>query len=68
MYKPNNREELNAMYSFLPINAFGADRKSEKTGNELKTSDHVVVWLDELRSNPVFPVDSTFLVCLYRQI
>lgn len=68
MYKPNNRKELKAMHSFLPLNAFGADRKSEKNGIESKTLDHVVVWLDELRSDPMLPVDNTFLVCLYRQI
>ncbi len=69
MYKPNNREELQSMLSST-FKSLRSQKKAEKVNpqmtDELDFPVHNVVWMDELRSNPILPVDSTFLVCLYR--
>ena len=68
MYNPNNREEIKAMQGILPFNAFGIDRKRVKIDTVIKPTDakHTAVWMDTLRENPMLPVDSAFLVRLYR--
>ena len=73
MYTPNTREELKAMQNIMPISAFGAFRTAKKAervktsaAHKLSISEHDVAWLEELRSRSVLPVESTFLVRLYR--
>lgn len=70
MYNPNTREELMTMQRFMPISALEALRtaKNANADTVIEPSSPVrnVVWMDELRSNPMLPVDSAFLVCLYR--
>ncbi len=73
MYTPNTREEIEAMQNIMPMNAFGAfrtagnaERKNASTVRKLNTPAREAVWMDELRSNPMLPVDSAFLVRLYR--
>ena len=68
MYKPNNREEIKAMQGILPFNALGIDRKRVVTGAVIKptAAKRAAVWMDALRENPMLPVDSAFLVRLYR--
>ena len=68
MYKPNNREEIKVMQGILPFNALGIDRKRVKNDAVIKSTAAkcAAVWMDALRENPMLPVDSTFLVRLYR--
>ena len=68
MYSPNNREELKAMQGILPFNAFRVNRKMTKSSVVIESSTvkRTVVWMDALKSNPMLPVDTAFLVRLYR--
>ena len=68
MYQPNNREELKAMQGILPFNAFRVNRKMTKSSVviESSTEKRTVVWMDALKNNPMLPVDTAFLVRLYR--
>ncbi len=68
MYNPNNREEIKAMQGILPFNVFRVNRKIIKSSVviEPSTAKRTVVWMDTLKSNPMLPVDTAFLVRLYR--